>query len=149
MGYTVETDGLGSEWYEQGAASNAVLLQAFMTEGFFFELVAGLELTTIIGCAINWIPAAKEIEIHGLHSVATTPASKNYTIINYTCTSEQSHTQTVNGPTTWTNNGDFNLEVPDTMAPDTNWGVSIRVRNPQSKIVLQVGGDVNGEDCWR
>ena len=71
MGYEVETEGLGSEWYEQGSASNAVLLEAFMTEGLFFEFVAGLELTTIIGCAINGIPAAKEIEIHGLHAVAT------------------------------------------------------------------------------
>jgi hypothetical protein len=138
MGYEVNTEGLGSEWYEQGSASNAVLLEAFMTEGLFFEFVAGLELTTIIGCAINWIPAAKEIEIHGLHAVATTPESKNYTIINYTCTSEQSHTQKVNGPTTWTNNGDFELVVPAAAS-----SISLIAEAADGDITLQAGdGDV-------
>lgn len=119
MGYQVNTEGFGSEWYLEGSASNAVLLEAFMTEGLFFEfvagpavtLVAGMELTTLLGLGVNWFPKAKEIEIHGLQVVATSPESKNYHVINYTCTSEQSHTQTVNGPTTWINNGPFSLSA--------------------------------------
>lgn len=125
MGVEIETDGIGEGWYEQGQYENVSIVDATTVEGLYFEgvgggsvtavspfelgFVGGFALNMLVGLDVSWHPKAKEITIHGLHSVATSPDSKNYTVINYTCTSEQSHTQTVNGPTTWTNNGDFTL----------------------------------------
>lgn len=125
MGVEIETLGIGEGWYEQGQYENVSVVDATTVEGLYFEgvgggsvmavsffevgFVLGVELNMVVGLGVSWHPKAKEITIHGLHSVATSPDSKNYTVINYSCTSEQSHTQTVNGTTTWTNNGDFKL----------------------------------------
>lgn len=125
MGVEIETTGIGEGWYEQGQYENVSIVDATTVEGIYFEgvgggsvtavspfevgFVGGIEINTLLGLGVTWHPKAKEIEIHGLHSIATSPDSKNYTVINYTCTSEQSHTQTVNGDTTWTNNGAFKL----------------------------------------
>jgi len=113
MGYEVNTEGFGSEWYEQGSASNAVLLEAFMTEGFFFEFVAGMELTVLGGFGIDWHPWAKHVELHGVFHWRTAFSDGwNEKTTNFTATSVASHCQTVNGFTRWTNNGNFALVVP-------------------------------------
>jgi hypothetical protein len=148
MGYELNTEGFVNEWYAEGSASNAFLLDVFLTEGLFFEgvlgpavtLILGVELTTIAGLGINWFPAAKEIEIHGRHVVATSPEDKNYNVINYTCTSEQSHTQTVNGPTIWINNGPFSLSA-------TQSGAIIGIVAPADGEVFLTAG--NGQFSLR
>ena len=150
MGVEIETTGISEGWYEQGQYENVSIVDATTVEGIYFEgvgggsvtaispfqvgFVGGIEINTLLGLGVTWHPKAKEIEIHGLHSIATSPDSKNYTVINYTCTSEQSHTQKVNGPTTWTNNGNFELVVPAAAS-----SISLVAGAADGKITLQAG----------
>lgn len=139
MGYEVNTEGLGSEWYEQGSASNAVLLEAFMTEGLFFEFVAGMELTVLGGFGIDWHPWAKHVELHGVsHWLTAFSDGWNEKTTNFTATSVASHCQTVNGFTRWTNNGNFALVVPAAAS-----SISLIAEAADGDITLQAGdGDV-------
>ena len=120
MGVEVETEGVGEAWYEQGQFENTVLIDAYTTEGLFFEgvvggsvtVVAPLDLTVLTGFGIDWNTIAKHIELHGLSHWSTAFSDGwNQQTTNFTAKSILSHTQTVEGDLTWSVTGSETWEV--------------------------------------
>jgi hypothetical protein len=142
MGVEVETEGIGEAWYEQGQFENTVLIDAYTTEGLFFEGVGGssvtfvtpLELTVLLGFGIDWNIQAKHIELHGTSHWSTAFSDGWYQQnTDFSATSIGSHTQTVKGSTSWTSDGAFTLTTP---APQA--AISISTAN-NGRIFLGAG----------
>lgn len=121
MGVQIETEGIGANWYEQGLYENMAVVAAETVEGVFFEGVLGgsvtvvtpLELQVLLGFGIDWNIAAKHIELHGVQHWRTAFSDGwNQQTTNFSATSLVSHTQTVEGSTTWLSEGNFTLRTP-------------------------------------
>lgn len=118
MAVEIETVGTGANWYGQGLYENMSVVDATTVEGVYFEGVGGgsvtvvspLELGVLLGFGINWNVWAKHIELHGIDHWSTAFSDSWYQQnTNFSATSIGSHTQTVKGSTTWTNEGGFTL----------------------------------------
>jgi len=116
MGYEINTAGWGESFFE-GSLSQTLLVDVSTAEGLavshdlgaVLKMSEGASTTVQVGPSLTWNVWAKKVTVENGHYAVTGPSSKDYKVINYTCTSEQSHTQIVNGPTTWINNGAFSL----------------------------------------
>jgi len=123
MGYEINTAGWGESFFE-GSVSQTLLVDVTTAEGFavshdlgaVLKMSEGASTTVQVGPSLTWNVWAKKVTVENDHYAVTGPNSKDYKVINYTCTSEQSHTQIVNGPTTWINNGSFALTAAESGA---------------------------------
>lgn len=146
MGYEINTTGWGLD-SSQGQVSAVALIDSQFVGGLFSKMVLGACVQAVVGVEFNmvlapdikWVPKGQQYQFHGRHSVITSPSSKLYTVINYTCTSQGSHTQTVNGPTTWTNNGNFVLAVPTAGA---SVAIHAEAANGEIELIAGEGADV-------
>jgi hypothetical protein len=126
MGVEVETVGFGVTKYDLGQYQNTFLIDAYTTEGLYFEAVTGgavtsvlgLELNIVTGLGIDWNTKAKHIELHGADHWSTALSDGWYQQnTNFSATSIGSHTQKVEGSTTWTSASGFILKTSTTKAP--------------------------------
>ena len=147
MGVEVETEGVGEAWYEQGQFENTVLIDAYTTEGLYFEgvvggavtVVAPLDLTVLTGFGIEWNTLAKHIELHGVsHWRSALKDGWNQQTTNFSATSVGSHCQTVDGYTRWTSNGNFAI-----VAPTAGASVAIVAEAADGGIELSAGDGAN------
>jgi len=150
MGVEVETEGVGEAWYEQGQFENVVVIDAYTTEGLFFEGVAGgavtfvtpLELTVLTGFGIDWNTAAKHIELHGLSHWSTAFSDGwNQQTTNFSATSIESHTQTVEGDLKWSVAGSETWEVDDnsyvTVTCNASWSSKAEMRLEAQQMTIE------------